>query len=204
MALLTVNICGRPYEIGCEEGQEDHVTQLARDVDRRAQGVLKAVGAVGDGRLLLMVCLTIADELREVSTRFLAARGAPLTVPVLMPMGLADQAAETAAIAAVAPTANTTPAEDAAPDEDGLPDEDILPDEDAGDEDEIEADELDADVVEDGAETITLTAAEIEALLAETRAEALASFAGLDGTMAIGIEALAARIEVIAERLARA
>ncbi len=45
---------GRSYEIGCDDGQEEHVRKLAADIDRRASDLLKSVGAVGEGRILFM------------------------------------------------------------------------------------------------------------------------------------------------------
>lgn len=65
MASLTINICGRAYDIACEEGQQEHVTQLAHAIDLKAQGILQQVGQVGESRLLVMLCLTLQDELVE-------------------------------------------------------------------------------------------------------------------------------------------
>jgi cell division protein ZapA len=65
MASLTINICGRAYDIACEEGQEEHVTRLAHAIDHKAQGILQQVGQVGESRLLVMLCLVLQDELVE-------------------------------------------------------------------------------------------------------------------------------------------
>lgn len=68
-AEVTISIVGRPYEIACDEGQEAAVTALAREVDGRAQALLRAVGQVGDARLLVMVALLMAEEIGELSAR---------------------------------------------------------------------------------------------------------------------------------------
>jgi cell division protein ZapA len=63
---VSINIVGRAYEISCDEGQEDYLLSLAHEVDRRAQALLKVVGQVGDARLLVMVGLSMADEMADL------------------------------------------------------------------------------------------------------------------------------------------
>jgi cell division protein ZapA len=53
---------GRAYTIACDEGEEEHLRQLADRVDAKAREVLSSVGQVGDARLLLMAAILIADE----------------------------------------------------------------------------------------------------------------------------------------------
>lgn len=67
-ATVTVSVVGRSYEIGCDDGQEERVKKLAADIDRRANDLLKSVGAVGEGRILFMTALLIADELADLKT----------------------------------------------------------------------------------------------------------------------------------------
>lgn len=65
-ATVTVSVAGRSYEIGCDDGQEERVRNLAADIDRRVNDLLKSVGAVGEARLLFMAALLIADELADL------------------------------------------------------------------------------------------------------------------------------------------
>ncbi len=65
MPQVDVNINGRRYQIACDEGQEEHLSQLAEYVDKRVQELVGAVGQVGDARLLVMTSLLVADELAE-------------------------------------------------------------------------------------------------------------------------------------------
>ena len=65
MAQVDVTINGRTYPISCDDGQEEHLTQLSEYVDKRVKELIAAVGQVGDSRLLVMVSLLIADELAE-------------------------------------------------------------------------------------------------------------------------------------------
>lgn len=65
MATVTVDINGRPYAVGCADGQEDRVRTLARQFDGHVRSVASDVGHVGDLRLFLMAALVLADELHE-------------------------------------------------------------------------------------------------------------------------------------------
>ncbi len=65
MAQISVTINGRNYPIVCEDGQEEHVERLAGYLDKRAAELASIVGPVGEGRLLVMTGLLVADELSE-------------------------------------------------------------------------------------------------------------------------------------------
>jgi cell division protein ZapA len=69
MPLVNVMVNGRAYTIACDEGEEDHLRDLAATVDAKAREVLGSVGQVGDTRLLLMAALLIADEHHAVVSR---------------------------------------------------------------------------------------------------------------------------------------
>ncbi|MFN5615813.1 MAG: cell division protein ZapA [Brevundimonas sp.] len=65
MATVTVEVNGRPYAVGCADGQEDRVVALARPFDQHVREVAGSVGHVGDLRLFLMAALLLADELHD-------------------------------------------------------------------------------------------------------------------------------------------
>lgn len=65
MATVTVEINGRPYAVGCADGQEERVRFLAHQFDTHVRTVAGDVGHVGDIRLFLMAALVLADELHE-------------------------------------------------------------------------------------------------------------------------------------------
>jgi len=69
MAQVTLNVNGRPYVVGCEDGQEGHLLELARLFDRHVQQVGAQLGQLGDTRLFLMGALMLADELAETKAR---------------------------------------------------------------------------------------------------------------------------------------
>ncbi len=76
MATVTVEINGRPYAVGCADGQEERVRILAKQFDGHVRQVAGEVGHVGDIRLFLMAGLMLADELHEVRL------GNPVASPV--------------------------------------------------------------------------------------------------------------------------
>jgi cell division protein ZapA len=65
MALLTLTINGRLYDVACDEEHVDRIRALAQDVDIRSQALSRQLGTQPEGRLLLMVALMLADELNE-------------------------------------------------------------------------------------------------------------------------------------------
>jgi len=65
MATVTVDVNGRPYAVGCADGQEDRVKLLAEQFNEKVAIVAGQVGQVGDLNLFLMGALMLADELAE-------------------------------------------------------------------------------------------------------------------------------------------
>ena len=74
MAQVTVEINGKPYTVGCEDGQEGHLRALAAVFDRQVRVVAQEVGALGDTRLMLMGALLLSDELEEARARLAHAQ----------------------------------------------------------------------------------------------------------------------------------
>jgi cell division protein ZapA len=69
LAQVSVSINGRQYRMACEDGQEDHLMELAAEVNRRIHAMRGEFGEVGDMRLTIMAAITIADEMSEVTNR---------------------------------------------------------------------------------------------------------------------------------------
>ena len=65
MPEISLSINERNYQVTCDEGQEEHLRRLAGHLDERIQGLVGAVGQVGESRLLVMASLMVADELFE-------------------------------------------------------------------------------------------------------------------------------------------
>jgi cell division protein ZapA len=60
MAELTVTVAGRAYRLACRDGEEAALRAAAAEVDGIATGLIGTLGAVGEGRLLLMTALSLA------------------------------------------------------------------------------------------------------------------------------------------------
>lgn len=69
MAQVSITINGRPYAVGCEDGQEQHLTELGRMFDRQVRHVSEDMGQLGETRLFLMGALLLADELADLRSR---------------------------------------------------------------------------------------------------------------------------------------
>ncbi|MBI3675501.1 MAG: cell division protein ZapA [Proteobacteria bacterium] len=69
MPLVNVMVNGRAYTIACDDGEEDHLRDLAKHVDEKVRELLGSVGQVGDQRLLLMAAVLITDEYFEAASR---------------------------------------------------------------------------------------------------------------------------------------
>lgn len=78
MATVTVEVNGRPYAVGCADGQEERVRILAKQFDNQVRQVAQDVGHVGDLRLFLMAALILSDELHEARLNGSGGAG-PLT-----------------------------------------------------------------------------------------------------------------------------
>lgn len=70
MPHVNVTIDGKPYRMACEDGQEDYLQTLARDLDRRITDLRGRFTDITESRLLVMAALMLSDELSE-KTRLL-------------------------------------------------------------------------------------------------------------------------------------
>lgn len=75
MGKVSVTLNGRAFTIGCEEGQEAYLRDLARHLDGHIRDLSGQVGQIGDLRLLLMASLVVADERLEAVKRVEALEG---------------------------------------------------------------------------------------------------------------------------------
>jgi cell division protein ZapA len=69
MSQVSVTINGRQFRMACEDGQEAHLMDLARDLDARIEGLRGKFGEIGDTRLTVMAALMLEDELVEATQK---------------------------------------------------------------------------------------------------------------------------------------
>ena len=69
MAQVTVTIDGKTYRMACDEGQEDHLIDLAERFDRYVGHLKDSFGEIGDQRLTVMAGIMVMDEFVELQKR---------------------------------------------------------------------------------------------------------------------------------------
>ena len=65
MPQITVQVNNQPYVVVCDDGEESHLQELAEFLDKEVTNLKENFGQVGDGRLLMMAGLMVADKLSE-------------------------------------------------------------------------------------------------------------------------------------------
>jgi len=63
MAQVTVVVNGRSFRMGCRDGEEARVQELAAEIDTHVQQFRGGTKAVQDDRLFLMAAIVMADQL---------------------------------------------------------------------------------------------------------------------------------------------
>jgi cell division protein ZapA len=76
MAEVTVSINEKSYILGCDDGEEKRLTDLARHVDRHVRELAESMPDVGETRLMLLASLMVADELTETLSLLREIEGA--------------------------------------------------------------------------------------------------------------------------------
>jgi cell division protein ZapA len=66
MGQVTFRINGYAYTVGCKDGEEKHLESMAAEVNRRVDAIRQIAGSAGETRTLMMVALSMADEIFEM------------------------------------------------------------------------------------------------------------------------------------------
>lgn len=65
MGKVSLDINGRKYAMGCEDGEEERLVRLGQKLDDRVAQMANQFGQIGDLRLLVMAGITLMDELED-------------------------------------------------------------------------------------------------------------------------------------------
>ncbi len=68
MGKVSLNINGRKYGMGCEDGEEDRLLRLGQKLDDRVNMMANQFGQIGDIRLMVMAGITLLDELEDINS----------------------------------------------------------------------------------------------------------------------------------------
>jgi cell division protein ZapA len=74
MPEVNVEIDGKKFRMACEEGQEQHLMELAERFNRTVLQLKGSFGEIGDNRLVVMAGIAVLDELTEAEDRIEALK----------------------------------------------------------------------------------------------------------------------------------
>lgn len=80
MGQVTIRVNGYGHTIGCKDGEEAHVQELASQIEAKTRMIRSMGGQFSEARMLLHVCLLLADEagdMRAEMARLSASGGGP-------------------------------------------------------------------------------------------------------------------------------
>ncbi len=81
MPLVNVMVNGKAYTLGCGDGEESHLKELAALVDLKVREAQNMVGAqASETKLLLTAALLLADEQHDISEKLGATAAAAGTL----------------------------------------------------------------------------------------------------------------------------
>ena len=69
MAQVNLTVNGRVYRMACEDGEEDHVTELGARFNAAIDELRGALGEIGDQRLMVMAGILMTDRLDDAERR---------------------------------------------------------------------------------------------------------------------------------------
>jgi cell division protein ZapA len=69
MAQVNLTVNGRVYKMACEDGEEDHVTELGHRFDEAINELRSVLGEIGDQRLMVMAGILMTDRLGDAEQK---------------------------------------------------------------------------------------------------------------------------------------
>lgn len=69
MGQVNVTISGKTYRMACDDGEEEHLESLGRQLGETIEQLRGQFGEIGDQRLTVMAAITLADRYSEAERR---------------------------------------------------------------------------------------------------------------------------------------
>lgn len=69
MGQVNVTISGKTFRMACDDGQEEHLEELGRQLGDTIELLRSQFGEIGDQRLTVMAAITLADRYSESERR---------------------------------------------------------------------------------------------------------------------------------------
>ena len=69
MANININFNGKEFLLSCEDGQEEHLEELASHLNQKFDNLKSSLGNIGENKLLLITSITVMDEYFETKKK---------------------------------------------------------------------------------------------------------------------------------------
>tara|TARA_B100000579_G_scaffold237667_1_gene194907 strand:+ start:192 stop:638 length:447 start_codon:yes stop_codon:yes gene_type:complete len=69
MANVNVKFNGKEFLLSCEDGQEEHLQELAINLNEKFNNLKSTLGSIGENKLLLITSITVMDEYYETKKK---------------------------------------------------------------------------------------------------------------------------------------
>ena len=66
MAKVSLNINGKQYALGCDDGEEERLSHLGELLNEKVKMLANQFGQIGDLRLMVMAGITMLDEMEDL------------------------------------------------------------------------------------------------------------------------------------------
>ena len=69
MANVNIKFNGKEFLLSCEDGQEEHLQELATNLNEKFSNLKSTLGSIGENKLLLITSITVMDEYFETKKK---------------------------------------------------------------------------------------------------------------------------------------
>ena len=69
MANVNINFNGKEFLLSCDDGQEEHLEELALYLNEKFNNLKNSLGNIGENKLLLITSISILDEFYETKKK---------------------------------------------------------------------------------------------------------------------------------------
>lgn len=89
MGQVSFEVNGQPYQLSCDDGQEERLESLARSIDEKITDLIASVGHLSQERLLLMAAILLLDDAADEAAEGQKSADQPAFVDVETLLGAA-------------------------------------------------------------------------------------------------------------------
>ncbi len=69
MANLNITFNGKEFLLSCEDGQEEHLEELAKNLNEKFNSLKSELGNIGENKLMLITSIKVIDEYYETKKK---------------------------------------------------------------------------------------------------------------------------------------